>query len=76
MVRLVVSVVVRIEVCSTEGVSVEAVVTKLGGNTVVVGNTLGITTGVDLEETAVGSATENVSPRGVKETVVFGEGEE
>lgn len=51
-------------------------VTKLGGNTVVVGNTLGITTGVDLEETALGSATENVSPRGVKETVVFGEGEE
>lgn len=75
MVRLVVSVVVRIEVCSTEGISVEAVVTKLGANTVV-GNALGIATGVDLEDTEVGSATENVSPRGVKETVVFGEGEE
>jgi len=49
---------------------VEAVVVILGANLIVVGNRLGITTGEDLAEAAVGNATENVSPGGVKENVL------
>ena len=54
-----------------DGISVEAVVVILGANLIVVGNRLGITTGEDLAEAAVGNATENVSPGGVKENVVL-----
>lgn len=54
-----------------DGISVEAVVVILGANLIVVGNRLGITAGEDLAEAAVGNATENVSPGGVKENVVL-----
>lgn len=54
-----------------DGISVEAVVVIPGANLIVVGNRLGITAGEDLAEAAVGNATENVSPGGVKENVVL-----
>lgn len=66
---VVVSVVVRREVLSTD--SVEAVVTTLGAKEIVVDKTVGIKTGVEVGETLVGTINEDVLPCGIN--VVFGE---
>ncbi|GAB0190064.1 mucin-6 [Grus japonensis] len=67
VVRVVVNVVVRKEVLSTD--SVEAEVITPGATVVVVDKTVGIKTGVDLAEMVEGTNKEDVLPRGVN--VVF-----